>query len=261
MDDVKLCELVEKHPYLYDATNEFYKDTNVRDKVWKEISEILIESVLDDCKNRWRNIRDTYYRRLRIDKKLGDSAAKKRKLTWRLQDKISFLASFEPEKRVKYNVLSSHLECQNENSESSHITDDDGSKSPEDVEASVETWTDVDAPLDICTNVETASKVSVVEWPHPINLKFVPKKPKLDLKVVDVVSLSPQQNIQKSSFQIDSISDPDPLDSFFLSMAASIQSLPTEMQLQAKLDILKYVSELELQILHQNFSQQTMTTR
>ena len=39
MDDFKLIELVREHKCLYDSKDQHYKDTLIRDNVWKEISE------------------------------------------------------------------------------------------------------------------------------------------------------------------------------------------------------------------------------
>lgn len=39
MDDLKLIELVKAHKCLYDAKNERYKNAQIRDNVWKEISD------------------------------------------------------------------------------------------------------------------------------------------------------------------------------------------------------------------------------
>lgn len=40
-DDVKLAELVSKHPSLFNAEHELYKDQVVRENVWNQISSEL----------------------------------------------------------------------------------------------------------------------------------------------------------------------------------------------------------------------------
>ena len=41
MDDLLLIEFVRKHSCLYDAKSVSYKDTNIRENVWTEISNAM----------------------------------------------------------------------------------------------------------------------------------------------------------------------------------------------------------------------------
>jgi len=38
-DDIKLAELVSRHPSVYDLKNEFYKNLGVKENVWTQIAE------------------------------------------------------------------------------------------------------------------------------------------------------------------------------------------------------------------------------
>jgi len=43
-EDILLAECVSKHRCLYDPKNAEYKDQQIRDNVWKEISNVLKKS-------------------------------------------------------------------------------------------------------------------------------------------------------------------------------------------------------------------------
>jgi len=38
-DDIKLAELVSKHPSVYDLINKFYKNLGVKENVWTQMAE------------------------------------------------------------------------------------------------------------------------------------------------------------------------------------------------------------------------------
>ncbi|GBN71981.1 hypothetical protein AVEN_218915-1 [Araneus ventricosus] len=85
-EDEKLVKILKKFPCIYDASLPQYKDQSVKDNAWLEISECIERSV-DDCKKRWRNIKDTYKKR----QKKGKSTAGSRGKKWPLADSLTFL--------------------------------------------------------------------------------------------------------------------------------------------------------------------------
>ncbi|GBO01757.1 hypothetical protein AVEN_3661-1 [Araneus ventricosus] len=85
-EDEKLVKILKKFPCIYDASLQQYKDQSVKDNAWLEISECIERSV-DDCKKRWRNIKDTYKKR----QKKGKSTAGSRGKKWPLADSLTFL--------------------------------------------------------------------------------------------------------------------------------------------------------------------------
>ncbi|CAH0563159.1 unnamed protein product [Brassicogethes aeneus] len=59
--------------------------------------------IADDCKKRWRNIKDTYFRNIK-KRKLGTFSASSQKPTkWTLFDRLSFLDSVKHERASKSN--------------------------------------------------------------------------------------------------------------------------------------------------------------
>ncbi|XP_076258827.1 uncharacterized protein LOC143195493 isoform X2 [Rhynchophorus ferrugineus] len=91
--DKKLIELVSQNEVLYDTNHKNYKDLNVRDDVWLAISTMVGKSV-QDCKTRWRSLRDLYHRKKK-DLKMG----KKIRTAWEYMDNMDFMEGFTTERR------------------------------------------------------------------------------------------------------------------------------------------------------------------
>ncbi|CAI6374329.1 unnamed protein product [Macrosiphum euphorbiae] len=120
-DDKTLAELVGYHPCLYDLKHTLYKDQTVRENVWKQISNEVNKPV-DDCKKRWKNIKDTYNKKRR-GRKLGTGSATKEKPSkWILEDALSFIDTAIYERQSVTNV--SH---EGDEIEEYHISSNDNS--------------------------------------------------------------------------------------------------------------------------------------
>ncbi|XP_017109494.2 uncharacterized protein [Drosophila bipectinata] len=63
--NAKICRLVAEHPCLYDRSNEFYMRQSSVNKAWKDISK-KTQSSIQSCKERWRNIRTSYARSIKL---------------------------------------------------------------------------------------------------------------------------------------------------------------------------------------------------
>ncbi|KAJ8675184.1 hypothetical protein QAD02_010970 [Eretmocerus hayati] len=92
---IKIIEAVKQHPVLYisEVTGEAIRIQEFRQKVWKRISD---ELGLDSAwvKLRWKNLRDTYSRQLKVK---GKSSAGSKKKKWLFEDDLSFLkVLYEP---------------------------------------------------------------------------------------------------------------------------------------------------------------------
>ncbi|GAB6032500.1 hypothetical protein CHUAL_011396 [Chamberlinius hualienensis] len=220
MNEAKLCELVGQHKCLYDVKHKLYKDVCARENAWKIIAENLNQTT-DQCKKRWRNIRDTYFRRKKKAKK-SKGLERNVHVEWHLESKLSFLNTIENIKPI-----SKYTYCPPDN-----LAEDD-----EDVE-------DEQVPRNSAN-----SDISLTpQLPRPTRFTLTTKRPKLDMFLTSASSQA--QKSQDHYFNAPTNTNNDAINSFFLSIAASVKRLPTEMQLQAKLEILKYVNDLEL--LHYN---------
>ncbi|KPI95247.1 PREDICTED: transcription factor Adf-1-like [Papilio xuthus] len=92
--DLKLIQLVRENPVLYDHNNAKYMDCNAREVAWHKIGDEL-QNPAADCKVRWINIRDVYRRILK--KKISDSEPRKR---YKYENELAFMRPFFKEVRA-----------------------------------------------------------------------------------------------------------------------------------------------------------------
>uniref|UniRef100_A0A6P7GYP1 Uncharacterized protein LOC114348126 n=1 Tax=Diabrotica virgifera virgifera TaxID=50390 RepID=A0A6P7GYP1_DIAVI len=77
----KLIELVKKYPILYDLSHEDYKNIRKKDKIWDEIGQEMKEC-REELKRRWRSLRDSYVRYLRVIKTRTGQGAQNKTWQW-----------------------------------------------------------------------------------------------------------------------------------------------------------------------------------
>ncbi|KAF4518813.1 hypothetical protein B566_EDAN008142 [Ephemera danica] len=93
--DIRLIEAVKGHPVLYDPSITGYKDHRTKESMW-EIVGAEVDGLSDDCRNRWRALRDRFVREkkaLLLGQKESTFTGRKPK-TWPLIDAMSFLWEF-----------------------------------------------------------------------------------------------------------------------------------------------------------------------
>lgn len=87
-DEERFIELVKDSPLLYSPSNPDYKDKILRGKAWDNIGKSLSKSS-EDCKKKWKNIKDQYDRtRKKMPTGSGNSANKNKRM-----EVLSFLDS------------------------------------------------------------------------------------------------------------------------------------------------------------------------
>ncbi|XP_023938292.2 uncharacterized protein LOC112046057 [Bicyclus anynana] len=64
-EDEKLIELVEPHKHLYSSLDHSRKNIIARENTWQTISNEIFKPV-DECKKRWRGLRDSFTRSKRM---------------------------------------------------------------------------------------------------------------------------------------------------------------------------------------------------
>ncbi|KAL1487870.1 hypothetical protein ABEB36_015520 [Hypothenemus hampei] len=229
MDDSKLCELVGQHPSLFDPKNKFYKEQNVKDNAWVEIANILHQRV-DDCKKRWKNIRDTFNRRKRIGKLGTGSARNMKRSKWFLSDTLSFLNNVEKD----FDTESTQNESEN-------------------IDKIVETE-ELDS-LIINTTTKNRSASDTLEKNEkmaiPLNSR---KRQKMNENVIDILKTNNQARSERHAQLMEAMQqtkEEHPIDSFFKSMAYSVKKFSKINQVKAKMEVCRIISELELQELQQ----------
>ncbi|XP_046687358.1 uncharacterized protein LOC124372993 [Homalodisca vitripennis] len=120
MEDSRLIELVREHPCLFNAKHHLYKDANVRDNVWSEIG-MKMKLPAEECKNRWKNIRDTYMRRKRAKKLPTGSASSKKVRKWHLEDYLEFMNVVECERETVTNTITQDDETKVDGQETENV--------------------------------------------------------------------------------------------------------------------------------------------
>ncbi|XP_022172449.1 uncharacterized protein LOC111035225, partial [Myzus persicae] len=99
-NDELLIEEVRQNTVLYNSQDLKHKDIIYKDEIWKNIAGKVGKS-MDDCKKRWKNIRDTHNR---YKKRLGTGSASSAKKNWSLAGRVSFLNNVECERNSTSNL-------------------------------------------------------------------------------------------------------------------------------------------------------------
>lgn len=237
------------------------------------MKNILFFFSVEDCKRRWRNIKDTYFRN-RKKRKLGTgSASSEKPMKWALYDRLSFLDKVKHERESK-NTLAEELveEHQEETSVYSHHETDDyaidlaGESSLDDSDLNSTPSTSrrtlgtvkFNKTLDK-DHQESLTSGSRSSTPFQTNVsKTKPRVPKPN------TTAQYEERAQKRMELLEAIhnkkkSEPDDVDLFMQSISLTVKKFPPAQINEAKLGILKLVSDLELKLATQHLSQQTTT--
>ncbi|XP_022192713.2 uncharacterized protein LOC111050673 [Nilaparvata lugens] len=80
-----LVDHVATYPALWQPSHDHYRDNELKHRIWKDISN-AVEKPVDVCKKRWKNIKDTYDRRIKLAG--GRHSTKYDRGKWELNDKL-----------------------------------------------------------------------------------------------------------------------------------------------------------------------------
>ncbi|KAL1492918.1 hypothetical protein ABEB36_011084 [Hypothenemus hampei] len=103
-EDNLLTDLVEENRPLYDPQNESYKDMRIRDNIWSDIGEKL-QKTDEECKKRWKYIRDSYNRYKRKRKCITGSASKSKTSKWDFFERLRFLERVPIERNTESSIV------------------------------------------------------------------------------------------------------------------------------------------------------------
>ncbi|KAG8275261.1 hypothetical protein J6590_090044 [Homalodisca vitripennis] len=211
MEDSRLIELVREHPCLFNAKHHLYKDANVRDNLWSEIG-MKMKLPAEECKNRWKNIRDTYMRRKRAKKLPTGSASSKKVRKWHLEDYLEFMNVVECERETVTNTITQDDETKVDGQETENV---------EMAEESV--YSEIRDPEDLNKDLS--------EEPEQLDGDGVPKqskKRKLKTKlsgesILKVFKRNSEERSKLMSAILDKPKEQHPIDVFFQSMAMTVK--------------------------------------
>ncbi|CAG9863869.1 unnamed protein product [Phyllotreta striolata] len=211
-EDEKLVESVSAFPVLYDSEDREYKDRFVRDNCWAQISAI-VERPTDQCKKRWRNIKDTYLKVKRNQKKSNFTTRSKSK--WALLDQLTFLDKVPFKRRTQ--KTEETVNCDNE-------SNDGHSDSPENS-------TDCSDPLRPAKRSASPSPSS--KRRRDENFNDSPELLEQDSRMSDIQNISWKND------------DEDPVLLFFKSMALTVKTFEPHLIPEVKSRIFGIVNEFE----------------
>nr|CAD7577129.1 unnamed protein product [Timema californicum] len=237
MEDEKLVEIVAKHPSLYDLENPLYKDQVIKDNAWKEVADHLRRSA-KDCKKRWRNIKDTYNRRIKKGKGTGSSTSSKPE-KWALAEMLSFLD------KVKHKRLSiSNIGINSVNSDSVEEGDFEGiDVGIEESGGVIQNISDQSASS-FAAIINDESSTANWNLPRSSDFSHLPtKRQKLNEKIAKLIE---ERSCERSEIlKLISQRREDSVDLFFRSVAMSVKQLRPELINETKMRTLQLVFEME----------------
>ncbi|XP_072395473.1 uncharacterized protein [Diabrotica undecimpunctata] len=106
-------DLVSKYPCLFDCKNANYKNSRMKEIVWKEIAE-KVNKTSESCKKQWKTIRDGYMRFKRKNKlPTGSAAPPSNRSKWRIYRLLSFLDNVPQERSTISNIYDDTESSQN----------------------------------------------------------------------------------------------------------------------------------------------------
>ncbi|XP_063920793.1 transcription factor Adf-1-like [Zophobas morio] len=241
MDDSQLIELVREHSGLYNPKHPEYKDLNIRENVWMEIAALLKQPV-EDCKNRWKNIRDTYMRRKRNKKPLTGSSRAKKLRKWYLEKHLVFLNQVDCERETLTNIGRPESQNGNIHYESQSTEDVDEEKYLDDCQN--------DTAEIFNTNIMEASTHSATESVIEPTQVVLDRRKTTSKKASDTIAEILKKNADNTAALLSALvnkKQEHPIDVFFQSMAESVKKLSSERQIRAKMHICNFIGRLELE--------------
>ncbi|CAL8349107.1 unnamed protein product [Boreogadus saida] len=103
--DEKIIVAVSAMPVIFNTTLKTYKDRTVKAKAWEKVSE-EVGLTEEECRRRWKVLRDTYLRvrrRQEAGKRSGSAAGPLR--TWKYSAILSFLCPFVTPRETSSNMV------------------------------------------------------------------------------------------------------------------------------------------------------------
>ncbi|CAI6353330.1 unnamed protein product [Macrosiphum euphorbiae] len=235
-EDSKLIELVSNHPCLFDLENKFYRNILVKENVWQQISDVLKKTV-DECKKRWKNIKDTYNKHKR-NRKLGTGSSASNKPTkWVLADSLSFLDVVSYERTGLSNIESNKdgNECTSNNSEEEDNT-------------IIDVDDDVQSQKDL-SNIDTTVKNIFESNKRTLDTDKMPVKNKKTKQNDDLIEFLKKSSDERKEIlnKINNDQEEDPIDAFFKSMALTVKQFSSNFKIKSKKEVFNIITQLEIE--------------
>ncbi|XP_050313471.1 transcription factor Adf-1-like [Anthonomus grandis grandis] len=245
-------EEVSKYPQLYDHGNKDFRNIDIQENIWKNISD-AIRKDRELCKSRWKNIRDNYLKHKR--KMPTGSCTLTKQPKWHLYKYLGFLNTVTYERPSITNTeneahTSDHEDDSHDNqfllkanspmtlSDSSHLSES---------EPAVKKY-----------RKKTYSGRSREATPSS-SRSGISKKQKS--QVLDNMDKRSQQRLKLLERIVkDTEKEEDEVDVFMRSIAMTVKKMPEQKIAKAKLTILQIVNDLQMTNDYYNTSDSDMYT-
>nr|XP_021335940.1 uncharacterized protein si:ch211-207i20.3 isoform X1 [Danio rerio] len=206
MDAELLLFLVSENKELFDKNHSEYKNTKRKEALWQGIADKMGVDV-EEVKAKWKNLRDTYTRKKRLEQDGSRSGrAAKKKKQWKYMRVMDFL---DPATEHRSGILDSKIEDDE--------PDEDSGAEP----ASTSTGTSVTSP--------EAMRSSIVKRRRSETLELLEK----------YLATKDAKDREKDEQQQDEV------DLFLRSLAPALRRLPASKQSLVKLQIQKILHDAE----------------
>ncbi|XP_065109679.1 uncharacterized protein [Paramisgurnus dabryanus] len=206
MDAEVLLFLVSENKELFDKNHIEYKNTKRKEVLWQGIADKMGVDV-EEVKAKWKNLRDTYTRKKRLEQDGGrNGRASKKKKQWKYMRVMDFLDTSTEHRSVLLNTIGNKIEDDE--------PDEDSGVEP----ASTSTGTSMSSP---------GVRSSAVKRRHSGTLDLLERY----LVTKDAKDKEEQQH--------------DEVDLFLRSLAPALRRLPASKQSLVKLQIQKILHDAE----------------
>ncbi|CAH2012423.1 unnamed protein product [Acanthoscelides obtectus] len=239
--DEILIRTVEQYPCLYDHEHKDFKDFQIRENCWNDIASALGKRP-DECKSRWKNIRDNFLKHKRKQKIGTGSAASAKPPKWALFEYLKFLDNVKSERHEE--EVDTSLDVDN-----ALVDDDLSSPPPSDYPRQEKKLRQnaIDKSRSSTPDSYAGSTSSKRSQRKNLFLENVEERSKQRMQMLSALTQKPED---------------DEIDLFFKSIAMTVKKLSPHQIAKAKLGILTLVTELQASPeLHTNEPTRTCTSR
>ncbi|XP_049946389.1 uncharacterized protein LOC126431185 [Schistocerca serialis cubense] len=219
-DDEQLVEYVSRYSILYDHKHTDFRNVVAKDKVWKKIGEAMKKDG-NQCKKRWKDIRDNYWKTVRKEQLQTGSAAPSSTTKWALFNRLDFLRDVERERSYFCSIPPKEP------------TSVEGLLSDEDGQNANETEPDTLQAIASLSSSDAAAANSSISARRSRKTHW------------DSINQRGQQRLGLLQRLANNREPEDNVGLFMRCIASSIRKLPRHLINKAKIDILSYVTRLD----------------
>nr|XP_036219037.1 uncharacterized protein LOC118680984 [Bactrocera oleae] len=110
----KLIEEIRKYECIYNLSSPDYKNVFKKTQIWEEVAKI-VNLPEENCRKRWKGLRDTYKKRKRAQRLASGSGAPIPCKTWKYMNTLSFFYGYSDSREtignVPFDAIMEEIEC------------------------------------------------------------------------------------------------------------------------------------------------------